>query len=164
MGVEYYFKPYKIISLILLSIIASNINSEIEFKYPIALTLRNDNIFVVDQLGVNVYNPNLTSLIKNVYNFTDEDKITNDEAFSKVIIRRHKNFVLGLINDKIFLFDQEGNLLFRNDTKIVSGQSPKHYALAGRGEEYAYYVYYCHFNVGYTCLFDLDMIYAIGRF
>ena len=52
---EYYFKPYKIISLILLSMIASNINSEITFKYPTALTLRNENIFVVDQLGINVY-------------------------------------------------------------------------------------------------------------
>ena len=138
----YYFKQYKIISLILLSIIVSKINSEITFKYPIALSLRSDNIFVVDQLGVNVYNPSLTYLVKNVYNFSEEDKITNDEAFSKVIIRRHKNFVLGLINDKIYLFNEEGNLLFRNDTKLVSGQSPKQYTIVGRGEEYRYYLYY----------------------
>ena len=132
----------KILSMFLFIIILSNIHSEITFKYPLAITLKNNNIFVVDQLGINIYEPTLSSLVENIYNFEDEDKINNEEALSKVIIKKFSNYVIGLINDKIYIFNSEGKMKFKNNTKIVSDQSPKYYTLSFKYTQTDEIIYY----------------------
>ena len=95
--------------------------SLLDFNYPSAISLFNNNVFVVEKNGIFVYDEQLQNIIYS-HPFEDEnDKINNEDKLSKVIIKLFKdNYIICLINRKIFFFDKEGkNLLLKTEALIT---------------------------------------------
>ena len=125
-----------------------------DFTYPSALSLLNGNIFVVEQNGIFVYDEQLKIIIHN-YTFEEEDKITNLNSLSNVIVKYKRNYILCLINSKIYFFDNNGeNILITN--KIITDENVSHLTLTLIGIAGGYYYYY--YSIGYF-LYDYGIYY-----
>ena len=110
-GINIFFL-YMIISL-------ENVKSLLDFNYPSAISLLNQNVFIVEENGIFVYDKQLKNIIYN-HSFQEEsDKINNSDKLSKVVIKLKANYIICLINGKIFSYDPEGkNLLLKTETVI----------------------------------------------
>ena len=119
--------------------------SYLSFKFPFAFKLNNKNIFVINQLGVHICNHDYTKVINQVVTFSDSEKITTDEALSKVSSIYEDNYIICLINDKIYIFDDEGNFL-KKSSDIITIYNVEYYSLT--------YIYknnnYYYFVVGFV--------------
>ena len=68
MSDKFYFHIIKIFySFQLLNIVYSYVH----FTYPYGITLSNQNVFIVHQLGIDIINLLFTKIIKNVLKFSD---------------------------------------------------------------------------------------------
>ena len=121
-------------SLIILSILINSSFSYLAFKYPYAFKLNNKNIFVIHQLGVTICNHNFTESISRVVTFSETEKITTDEALSKVTSIYEDNYIICLINDKIYIFDEEGNFLQKSND-IITNFNVEYYTLVYVGKD-----------------------------
>ena len=109
-------------ALVYIIIIKLNtINSFISFIYPNSLLFSDGNIFIIHKFGISICNPNLTYIIKNITNF-EEDDIISLENFAKITSVYENGYIFNIINDNIYIFDEIGNLLFTNKTKIISSE------------------------------------------
>ena len=115
------------ISLIILLQIFYKINSGESFFYPYSITLANDNIFLIQKTGIDIYNKSL-NMIDHIIKFSKEEEIT-EENFEKIAIKNNKDYILSIINDKLFIFNNEGKLLYNNETKINGNQMIYSYSL-----------------------------------
>ena len=73
--------------------------------------------------------------------FSDSEKITTDAALSKISSVKADEYVICLINDMIYVFDQEGNFKKKSEDKITSF-SVEYYSLEYTFKEsnYLYFV------------------------
>ena len=118
--VKYILQGRKIFILIILSILMNSSFSYLAFKFPYAFKLSNKNIFVIHQLGVSICNQHFTESISRVVTFSETEKITTDKALSKVTSVIADNYIICLINDMIYIFDEEGYLLKKSNDKITN--------------------------------------------
>ena len=109
------------ISLIILLQIFYKISSGKLFDYPYSITLANDNIFLIQKTGIDIYDKSLNKL-NQIIEFSGEDKIT-EENFSRIAIKYNNEYILSVINDKMFIFNNEGYLLYKSEEKINSNQT-----------------------------------------
>ena len=110
------------INIFLLYIIISfkNVISLLDFNYPSAISLPNKNIFIVKKNGIFVYDRQLENITYS-YLFEDESDIINDsDKLSKVVIKLKANYIICLINRKIYFFDQEGKKLLLKTGIIIN--------------------------------------------
>ena len=91
------------ISLIILLQIFYKISSKTSFDYPYSITLANDNIFLIQKTGIDIYDKYLNKL-KQIIEFLGEEEIT-EQNFSKIAIKYNKEYILSIINDKLFIFN-----------------------------------------------------------
>ena len=136
-------------NIFILYIIFSNrkVVSSTSFTYPSAISLMNGNFFIVEQNGIFVYDDQLTNIIRN-YSFKEEDKIADLDSLSNVIIqykRNYQNYIICLINAKIYFFDYEGKLL-KETGKIITDENYSHPTLTPIKLDDYYFYYYI---VGY---------------
>jgi len=115
------------ISLVILLQIFYKISSKTSFYYPYSITLVNDNIFLIQKTGIDIYDKSLNKL-KKIVEFSGEEKIS-EENFSKVAIKHNNEYILSVINDKMFIFNNEGNLLYKSEEKINGNQTIYCYSL-----------------------------------
>ena len=94
--------------------------SLLDFTYPSAISLLNGNIFIVEKRGILVYDSQMQDIIYN-YPFQENEEINNLNLLSNVVIKSKRNFVICLINSKIYFFDYEGKLL-KETEKIITEQ------------------------------------------
>ena len=141
-----------------------NVISLLDFNYPSAITLSNKNVFVVEKDGIFVYDEQLKN-IKYSHPFEDEsDKIDDSEKLSKVVIKFKANYIICLINRKIFFFDQEGkDLLLKPDTVIneVNYYYPVLIPFTALNEQNNYYyiiAYFFYSNNSYKLKLILNKI------
>ena len=141
-----HFNNKKIINkllVVLFSIFLNEANSLVSFTYPSAVTLPNNNYFIIEQNGIYIYDKYFSSIV-NSYIFSNEEKINYLSDLSEVIIRYQNNYLICLIKSKIFLFDNTGNLLTKTSKAIVDS-SYWHPTLAPTFVKNNYY----YFIVGY---------------
>ena len=78
--------------------------------------------------GISIYDSYLSNEKERIENFTE--KIENKNSFHKIIISRfHENnyvYIMSTINDKIYIFDCEGQKLYNSSFKELFGE---HYTL-----------------------------------
>ena len=115
------------ISLIILFQFFYKINSAASFDYPYSITLANDNILLIQKTGIDIYDKSLNKL-NQIIEFSGEEEIT-EEKFSKIAIKYNKEYILSIINDKIFIFNNEGKLLYKSEEKINGNQIIYSYSL-----------------------------------
>ena len=146
----FYFLNYFI--LLLIVIFFEEIYSLLDFTYPSAIGLMNQNVFIVEQNGVFVYDEELKNIIYS-HTFEESEKITSLDSLSKVVIKYYSNFVICLIKEKIFLFDYEGKFLKK--TNIIIEDENYYYPslnpiFLNDVENYYYVIsYFIHENSAY---------------
>jgi len=77
--------------------------SKIKFKYPTSITLQNQNIFVVEEKGIHICDPDFTKIIKSVKIFDVEDQISSLEKLSVVNLFRRNTYIISLIKTKTII-------------------------------------------------------------
>ena len=115
-----YFFQKKIFSIIILITLLNSSCSYLAFKYPYAIKLNNKNIFVIHELGITICDETFTESIDRVVTFSESEQINSDTALSKVTSVITSDYVLCLINDKIYIFNEEGYFLKKSDFSITS--------------------------------------------
>ena len=90
----------------------------VDFQYPTAIGLPNGNIFIVEKNGIFVYDEQLLNAIYN-YPFEENEKIDDTNKLANTDIKFQNNYIICLINLKIYFFDCEGNKLLTTDKIIV---------------------------------------------
>ena len=103
---------------IFLSIILFNEILSVDFTYPSSISLLNGNIFVIEKNGIFVYDEQLKNTIYS-YTFEENDKINNLTSLSNVIIKYKRNYILCLINSKIYFFNDQGENILITDELIT---------------------------------------------
>ena len=98
---------------------------------PKSINLINGNIFIIHTKGIDIYDSSLEKKIKNVFNFTLGDSIS-PEILQNIVISRFSpeeyGHIICIINHLIYIFDYEGNHLYK-DTKNISVIDKIHYEL-----------------------------------
>ena len=95
------------------------VDSKLKFKYPTAITLANKNIFVIEENGIHICNPDFSSITKTIESFnTEEDKISNTDKLSTVIVHRRDDYIISLINYKAYFFETNGEYIY-NTEKLI---------------------------------------------
>ena len=133
--------------LSLLVKIISSINllrTNAQITNPICTTLSNENIFLIKESGVYVYDKDLKNIVKNSFEFSEEN-LTKDNLPKVKLSKLGGKALICIIKDNIYLFDNEGNFLLNHPITLylVDGKSEL-YTLFGLGtsreNDYIYYV------------------------
>ena len=101
----------KLFTLIILITLINSSYSYLTFNFPYAFKLNNKNILVIHELGITLCDKTFTESIDRVLTFSNSEKINTNEALSKVASVIAGNYVICLINDRIYIFNEEGYLL-----------------------------------------------------
>ena len=109
-------------------ILISNIirtDSKLAFNYPTSIALENKNIFVIEENGIYICDPNLNEKLKTIKTFSETEKISSPEKLSTVILIRTNYFLISLINYKVYFFYYTGTYAYNSDT-LIADFSPLH--------------------------------------
>ena len=130
--------------------IIHTLNSTTYFNYPYSLTLSNDNIFIIHYAGIDIYDSSFKKIIQ-IIQFSDNEEMT-EEIFSKIKIKYDNEYILSIINDKIYIFNNEGKFLYKSEDKINNTQNIQCYALTSIGLYNDTYKYAIGFFDNKKCL------------
>ena len=110
------FLELQIFTLIIILQSFYKISSLSSFDYPYSIILSNDNIFLIQKTGIDIYDTSLNKLIQ-ILEFSGENEIS-EEIFSNITLKYNNDYILSIINDKMFIFNIEGKLLYKSKEKI----------------------------------------------
>jgi hypothetical protein len=99
----------------------------LQFKYPTSTLLKNKNILVIEENGIFICDNSFTNIVNTIKSFTEDDKITL-EKLSTVILINKEDYIISLIDSKVYFFDPEGNLIY-NSEKLIYSYSPTYISL-----------------------------------
>ena len=116
--------------------------SYISFSFPYSLSLSNGNILVIHKTGITICNNLLSKIIKNIITFEEDEQIQTEASLSKITTTKINNYIISLINDKIHIFNEIGDLVYLNNTKILnSSETAEYYTLFPYKVEGNYFYY-----------------------
>ena len=115
------------ISLIILFQIFYKVCSSASIDYPYYITLANDNIFLIQKTGIDIYDKFLNKL-SQITEFSGKEEMTEEE-FLKIALKSNKEYILSVISDRMFIFNNEGKLLYKSEEKINDNQIIYSYSL-----------------------------------
>ena len=121
------FIEFQLFSLIIILQIFYKIGSSTSFDYPYSITLPNDNIFLIQKTGIDIYDKSLNKL-NQIIEFSGKEEIS-EEKFAKIAIKYNYEYILSVINDKMLIFNNEGKLLYKSEEKINDKQIIYSYSL-----------------------------------
>ena len=125
------FLNFKLFPIFIFLHIINQINSLLSYDYPHSLTLSNGNIFLIHQEGIDIYDSSFTKINK-IIKFSTEEEMTK-EIFAKIELKYDNEYILSIINDKIYIFDNEGKFLYKSNDKINNNQTIDKYSLTSIG-------------------------------
>ena len=115
---------------IIFSLQAYSIISYFPLKYPYSLYLSDGNVFVIHQKGISIYDHLFTNKTKDIVTFSKKDQIKTSDL-SRITATLEDELLFCLIKDKVYIFNNKGNLLFHNNTSILNDEiKPNYYSLA----------------------------------
>ena len=121
----FFFKFYFIL------IKFSFIISTVPFTYPNAVPLKNGNIFIIHKVGVTIYNPTNSTIIKNVIVFSESEQIINEDYFSKVtLVQFSDGYIASIIINKLYFFNEEGEY---QTMQTLTSRTDLYYFLSNTG-------------------------------
>jgi hypothetical protein len=97
----------------------------VNLYFPRSISLVSGNIFVIHQDGIDVYDPSMKNLVLNVFNFTGNDKIDENNLSKTTILRfddDDNGIIICLIINKIYIFNPEGTLLYIEQNTIINNK------------------------------------------
>ena len=120
--------------LIFFSIINKSVAFNFTFVYPRAITLSTGNILIIHKTGIDIYNSALTTLIKNIKNFSDSEIISEEKVLSRVSISKfnktENDIIISIIINKIYIFNHDGEKLYEeSENEIINNMTGSFYDL-----------------------------------
>ena len=141
-----YFIFIKIFQFFTLLLLINISYSYLSFNFPYSLTLANGNIFVIHQKGISICDYHLNEIIENVTSFSGDEEIKTESSLSKVTTAFEYGYIISLINDKIYFFDENGTLIYNEINSILgTGETSDYYTLVPIKKETNSY----HYVIGY---------------
>ena len=118
----------------------------VDFNYPSAIGLPNGNIFLVEKKGIFVYDEQLINIIYN-YNFQINEEINDVNKLSNIVIKYKYDYIICIINLKVYFFNDEGNKLLETD-KIITDENISYISLTpvDLNEDNSYYYVLSYFS------------------
>ena len=127
-----------------------------DLSFPFATFLSNDNIFVIHQDGVSIYDSTFSNLISDEIVFTSSYRIQYEYHYRMVTISKFEDgTIISIINNKIYIFDYKGSLIFESSQYITEYSAGQYYSIVpikfydgyyyyfvGFADESVYYFYY----------------------
>ena len=133
-----YCVPYIHLLFIIFYLKIWKTNLRLSFTNPLSIYLSNGNLFIIHKYGIEVCNKYLTEIIKSQIIFEEEEFITT-QKLSKVILSKFEDgYIISLINNKIYFFDEEGNFLYKSE-RIDKEKNPDYYNLNIK-DKYHFYI------------------------
>ena len=108
-----WFLNFKLFPIFIFLHIINQINSILSYDYPYSLTLSNGNIFLIHQEGIDIYDSSFKN-ISRIIKFSGQEEMTK-EIFAKIELKYDNEYILSIINDKIYIFDNEGKFLYKSN-------------------------------------------------
>ena len=146
----FFIRYFKFLMLLILIKISS---SYLSFNFPYSLTLSNGNIFIIHQNGIDICDYHLTTILENITTFSEDEKIKTEASLSKVTTAFEYRYIISIINDIVYIFNENGTLIHRDSNSILSeGETADYYTLVPIEKAESYYQYvigYIHNNLLY---------------
>ena len=102
------------------------------FSYPFynlqSTLLKNTDFIFVHKYGVDIVDYDLTGIQRTEIEFTEEERITVDKMKDVIIEQFDDGYVICLLNDRIYIFNDEGHFQYKSD-KINNGKRVNYYSL-----------------------------------
>ena len=134
---------------------------------PSSIYLTNGNLFVIHKTGIDIYDENL-NFIKTSMTFSIDEQISTDKLSKIAISKFEDGYIVCLINDLIYIFDNEGNFKFKENSptnRIIAG----YYSLIGKKDnnQYNIYIFFIQNNIFFLRLYlyykgDTSLFYRSG--
>ncbi len=119
----------KIIFLLTLFLAIHPSISSLSFIYPYSLSLSDENILIIHKFGISICDALISRIINNVISFSEDEQIT-EESLSKITCESKTKYISCLINDKIYIFDNVGNSLYKSVSSFLGNDEyPDYYSL-----------------------------------
>ena len=122
---------FKLFPIYIFGHIINQVNSILSYDYPHSITLSNNNIFLIHQEGIDVYDSSFKK-ISQIIKFSGDEEMTK-EIFAKIELKYDNEYILSIINDKIYIFNNEGKFLYKSNDKINNNQTIDKYTLTSIG-------------------------------
>ena len=91
--------------------------------------LSNGQKLIVHELGIDIVDKDYNQIIKNEITFTNEEQISTTDKMKNVIIKKFEDgYLICLINDITYIFDNLGNFLSKREN-INIGHTTNYYSL-----------------------------------
>ena len=121
-------------------------NSSIIFNFPYSISLSNGNILIIHKYGITICDGLLSNIIEDIVIFNKDEEIKTELSLSKVTTANIDEYIISIINDKIYIFNDNGNLLYEDDKKILEQEeSADYYTLVPIKKEGNYIFYFIGF-------------------
>ena len=136
----------KLLYIYLLSIIITISNTSIFFNFPYSISLSNGNILVIHRFGITICDYLLSKIIKKIVIFNEDEEITSESSLSKVTTATFDEYIITIINDKIYILNEVGDLLYNSSKEILEqGETAYYYTLVPIKKEGNYLFYFIGF-------------------
>ena len=99
--------------------IVPKIHSYINFIYPYGISLTNEKIFVIHKFGICICDQNLSTIIQNVTDFTEDEQLTNETSL-RIVSAYEYDYIIAIINYKIYIINNTWNLLIKDNITLES--------------------------------------------
>lgn len=139
-------------------IFSINIFFSFSLKYPHIIYLSNGYIFTIHETGIAIYDHLFINKIKEVFTFSEKIKL-ND--ISKITITTEDEYIFCIIQDEIYIANDNGDILFHNETSFLKKDIfPKYYSLVVIKDEdnnaYKYIISYLYNKYLYHNYFQFN--------
>ena len=136
--------------------------SSISLKFPYSLYLSDGNILIIHEAGIDIYDHLFKKKIRNVINFSEEDKLVGDDL-PKITTSIDDDYIFSIIKNKIYIFNDKGDLLYyeKQISMLEYKFVPKYYSLVHVKDEnsksYILYVQYLHEGFLFIYVYNYDI-------
>ena len=87
-------------------------------KFPVSLTLHNDNILLITANNITFYDPSLSSIITS-YNLSESEIALYSQESDKTMAcqypQEYNSYILVLVKDQLYFFDKNGNKITKKN-------------------------------------------------
>ena len=110
---------------------------------------------VVEKNGIYICDATLENIIRTIHTFIEEDKISDLDRLSYVVIKDKNNYIACLVNFKLYLLTRTGDLL-KSTNRLISDDNPTYFSLAPifvKNNHYYYVIAYFDSSVSLKLIY-----------
>ena len=84
-------------------------------------------IFSNSSVWISIFDSSTKIIINNIILFLENDQITTDSSLSKITHSSENGYIFCIINNEIYIFNDEGLFLAKSNDKIISSSETPEY-------------------------------------